>query len=207
MNALIQLNRQLRYLFITLLLASFAVVQSAQAIGPEPSEDDLIGNMAEEDDAVLDLSAETGNAAMGQPNQTPNHRLIRIDFRKSISCAEVVKVSSQWHVHFKKISEGAVEVESANLKQFSGKGETTGRKYMAGKAFFPEKSVTIKNGIKEGKFVLEFVVIGPPNPAGKPDPNPRRTFRFKVQQTVRYKFAMGKVKSLDKGAIDIDCRN
>ena len=39
--------------------------QSAQAVGPEPNEGDLIGNMAEEDDAVAELGSDTVEAAMG----------------------------------------------------------------------------------------------------------------------------------------------
>ena len=40
--------------------------RSAQAVSPEPSEGDLIVNMAEEDDAVAQLGSDTENAAAGQ---------------------------------------------------------------------------------------------------------------------------------------------
>ena len=38
MNPLMQLNRQLHYLFIALLVACFAIAQSAQALTPEPAQ-------------------------------------------------------------------------------------------------------------------------------------------------------------------------
>jgi hypothetical protein len=80
MNPLIQLNRQLQHLFIALLFACFAIAQSAQAVSPEPNEGDLIGNMAEEDSALLDLSTDAESAAMAQAakDPTPNHREITI---------------------------------------------------------------------------------------------------------------------------------
>lgn len=59
MNPLIQLNRQLQYLFIALLLACFAIMQSAIAVTPEPDGGYPNGNTAEEDNALLDLDTGT----------------------------------------------------------------------------------------------------------------------------------------------------
>jgi len=66
MNPLIQLNRQLHYLFIALLFASFAVVQSVQAA---PNDDDLIGSVAQEANAVPDVGSATGNAVTQLPTK------------------------------------------------------------------------------------------------------------------------------------------
>jgi len=66
-----QLSKQVQHLFIALLFASFAIAHNAQAVSPEPKEADLIGNMAEEDDAVLDLGSEAENAATGQAADNP----------------------------------------------------------------------------------------------------------------------------------------
>ena len=55
MNPLIQLNRQLQYLLIALLLACFAIAQSARALTPEPDGGDLNAKTAEGENAVLDL--------------------------------------------------------------------------------------------------------------------------------------------------------
>jgi hypothetical protein len=66
MNPVVQLTRQLQYLFIALLFASFAVAQSVQA---EPNEDDLIGSVAQEANAVPDVGSATGNAGTQQPTK------------------------------------------------------------------------------------------------------------------------------------------
>ena len=66
MNPLIQLNRQLHYMFIALLFACFAVVQSVQAA---PNDDDLIGSVAQEANAVPDVGSATGNAVTQQPTK------------------------------------------------------------------------------------------------------------------------------------------
>jgi hypothetical protein len=68
MNPLIQLNRQLQYLFIALLLACFAIAQSAIAVTPEPDGGYPNGNTAEEDTALLDLNT-------GTPTPTPSFPL------------------------------------------------------------------------------------------------------------------------------------
>jgi hypothetical protein len=76
-------TRQVQHLVIAFLLASFAVVQSAQAIAPDPNEDDLVGNIAEEDDAVPEPGSDTVETAVGQAAETPNERVIPINFKSS----------------------------------------------------------------------------------------------------------------------------
>src|SRR4029453_11248699 len=77
-------------LIIPLLFACFAIARSAHAVSPEPNEGDLIGNMAQKDDAVVELGSDTGNAAAGQ--STPiqigyNKWVIPIDFTQQLQCA------------------------------------------------------------------------------------------------------------------------
>jgi hypothetical protein len=99
MNAIIRLNRQLRCLFITLLLACFAVVQSVQA---EPNEADPSDNVAEENDAVLDLTAAAGNARINGKEKNPNQWTIRMDFTDYVRPAlEKVRFRGELVVKFR----------------------------------------------------------------------------------------------------------
>ena len=96
MNSLIQLNRQLRYLFITLLLACFAIAQSAQA-----DEDSSNVNVAEENNAVLDLTAVAGNAKINGKEKKPNQWSIRMDFTNYVMPAmEKVRFRGELVVKF-----------------------------------------------------------------------------------------------------------
>src|SRR5262245_17486958 len=78
MNPLIQLNRQVRYLFVALLFACFAIAQNAKAVGPEADQGDPSANTTAEDNASLDLSTDTENAETGQPANPKNNRVIEI---------------------------------------------------------------------------------------------------------------------------------
>lgn len=69
-----RLSRQIQYLFITLLFASAAVVQSLQA---GPNADDRITNVAEEFEAIPDLGTDTEQATMGPAAPAANQRVLR----------------------------------------------------------------------------------------------------------------------------------
>jgi hypothetical protein len=137
---------------------------------------------------------------------TPNHPKRRIDFTANPGqCApERVKLQGELHLHFKK--EGPVLVPShANFIEFSGTGLSTGRRYVASQVNVDkEKQVDFKNGSGAGKFVLEFHVIGNPNPPGKPDPAPSTIYRFTVNYKVVYTF-QNKVKTLNLGDPKVCC--
>ena len=115
MNPLIQLSRQLHYLFVALLFASFAVAQSVQA---EPDEDSP--NVAE-------------SAVMRKAAKHRNQRMILFDYTTDrIICAfnEQVELHGKIHISFKKKG-NKVGLYTASLENFEGVGLTTKREYVA----------------------------------------------------------------------------
>jgi len=115
LNPLIQLNRQLHYLFVALLFASFAVAQSVQA---EPDEDSP--NVTE--------SAAMGKAANHRNRR--NQRMILFDYTTDpIICCfnERVKLHGKINISFKKQGNKV----TASLENFEGIGLTTKREYVA----------------------------------------------------------------------------
>jgi len=153
-------------------LALMPFAQSAQAVGPEPNEGDLIGNMAEEDDAVLDLSSVTGNAATANvtatatpPNEyivkevTPNKWEIRMDFTRHVMCAmEPVRFRGELHISFgvddlilKSVGTVVVQPKTVKLvgqlpgKPFSVLG--TGKKPTLGRTYVLQPPTKSQGGV------------------------------------------------------------
>src|SRR5437016_4226544 len=115
MNPLIQLSRQLHYLFVALLFASFAVAQSVQA------------------EADKDSSSVAENAAMGNAAKHRNQRMILFDYTTDrIICAfnEQVELHGKIRISFKKTG-NKVRLDTASLENFKGVGLTTKREYVA----------------------------------------------------------------------------
>lgn len=181
MYQLVQLNRQVRYLFIAFLLASFAMAQSAQSVGPEPSEGDLNGNMAEEETAVLDLST---NSATGQGDNT---REIPININKFLQKAGGnVILKGNVLVTFEHPELGRVLVKSIKLEGFSGTA-VAGHRKLEAKNLKRTPYTNFDEVKKEGKFGIEFDVTGPGLPAASP-------FQFHVEYSSNfYKWKEGKV--------------
>src|SRR5262245_26132941 len=104
MNPLIQLNRQLQYLFIALLLVAFTIAARAD-----------IG---------------VGKAL---PNKPPNHPVYPVRGKQFIPapCAgEIVPLSGQLHLHFESVNQVA-KPKSAVLQGVTGIGESSHRTYVA----------------------------------------------------------------------------
>src|SRR5438128_7053760 len=82
---------RLDFFLAALAVACFALMpfaQSAQSVGPEPNDGDLVGNMAEEHDAVADLGSDTEDAAVGQAATTPNNtQVMPIKIKQFLRCA------------------------------------------------------------------------------------------------------------------------
>jgi uncharacterized coiled-coil protein SlyX len=72
MTTLIKLNGQLHYLFIALLLACFAIPQSARAVSPPPDGGYPLGNTAEGEHALLSLTIGGYNTAVGFSSLSAN---------------------------------------------------------------------------------------------------------------------------------------
>jgi len=181
MNYLVQLSRQVQYLLIALLFASFAVVQSVQA---EPSEADPIGNVAEEGNAILE-------AAVGQAANTPNERVMPININKSLQCAAGnVILRGNVVVTFTHPEVGVVLRHSIKFEGFTGTAVAGNRKLQATERdlkFLSYISYQKTGGGGEGRFGFEFYVTGPGLPASSP-------FRFLVRYNDnRYKWREGKV--------------
>ena len=118
LNPLIQLNRQLHYLFVAFLFTSFAVAQSAQA---EPDEDSP--NVAK--------SAAMGKAAKNRKPRNPrNQQMILFDYTTApVICAfnERVQLNGKIRISF---TQNGTQL-TASLENFEGVGLTTKREYVA----------------------------------------------------------------------------
>jgi hypothetical protein len=191
MNPLVQLSRQVQHLFIALLFASFAVVQSAKAVDPKPNEDNLIGNVAAEDNAVADLATVAGNATLKGKETKPNHWVIKINFEKFIMCAmEKVRFQGDLEVSFQPGGNDNVVPNNVHLKGISAKGTSPkplGRTYRLkdnkGKGTGRFK-VRNENGFGNGSFGRKFEFVAEPNLPGK-------KVQFAVEFALSYEFKNG----------------
>jgi hypothetical protein len=161
MIPLLQLNRKVTYLFIALLLASFAFAQSGRAVTPEP-----------------DLSTGEPNAAAGQlaNEDEPNRRAFRFNFRDMRQCASGnVTMGGELVVTFQN------EFRTPTLFRMKPKfiAVTPGRfsgTVQAGNRTLRVESVAIKDVeaslpfpvFGTGEFKIEMIVTGPALPGGLP---------------------------------------
>ena len=183
-------------LVIPLLFACFAIARSAHAASPKPNERDLIGNMAEEDDAVVELGSGTQNAAAGQsaPVQIGHNKwVIPIDFTKPLQCAGGnVVVHVNLVVTFKNVPDVGVVRHELKLEGFRGTATNGSRKLEANPKdlmFLPYVKVDSKNG--GPAFGFKFIVTGPGFQQGV------APLSFNViYNGNRYKFKDGKVTHL-----------
>jgi hypothetical protein len=151
-------------LVIPLLFACFAIARSAHAVSPESNEGDLIGNMAEEHDAVAKLGSGRQNAAAGQsaPRQIGHNKwVIPIDFTTPLQCAGGnVIVHANLVVTFKNVPGVGVVRHELKLEEFRGTAANGSRKLEAKDLkFLPYVKVDSKNGGPSFGFV--FIVTGP----------------------------------------------
>jgi hypothetical protein len=164
---------RLGLLLIPVVFACFALAQSAQAVGPEPNEGDLIGNVTEEDNAVLELSTDTVEAAMGQADDNPNKRVIPIIIeKKNLQCAGgKVILKGDVIVTFKAVILNGVRVVQPigrlKMERFSGFAVNNGiKRKLAAKNLKPLGGFTIEGN--KGFFNFRFEVTGPKIGAGSP---------------------------------------
>jgi hypothetical protein len=185
---------RLALLLVPLLFACFAIAQSAHAVSPEGNEGDLIGSMAEEDDAVAELGSGTGTAAAGQSIKIgPNKWVIPIDFTKPLQCAGGnVIVHANLVVTFKNVPDVGVVRHELKLEGFSGTATNGSRKLEANPKdleFLPYVKVDSKNG--GPAFGFKFIVTGP----GFQNGVAPLSFNV-IYNGNRYKFRDGKVTHL-----------
>jgi hypothetical protein len=214
MNSLIQLNRQIHFLLVTLLFACFAIAQSTQAVSPEAGEGSANVSTADEDNAVLDLSSVTGNAAttatpvnkyIVKKGDKPNKWEIHMDFTKQVMCAlEPVRFRGELHISFSKTS-GLPTPESVTLvgqlpgKPFlalgTGKKPTMGRTYVLQNKFgqtvqgHPDETKAV-NGLGNGKFRRDFTFRAKSNLPGE-------QVEFTLKFVLPYDFENGTVTHLE----------
>jgi hypothetical protein len=179
-------------LVIPLLFACFAIAQSAHAVSPEGNEGDLIGSMAEDDDAVAELGSGTGTAAAGQSIKIGHNKwIIPIDFTKPLQCAGGnVIVHANLVVTFKNVPDVGVVRHELKLEGFRGTATNGSRKLEAKDLkFLPYVKVDSKNG--GPAFGFKFIVTGPGFQQGV------APLSFNViYNGNRYKFRDGKVTHL-----------
>src|SRR5262245_26945988 len=160
MNPIVQLRRQVKYPFIALLFASLAVVQSVQA---EADEADPIGDVAEENAAVSDLSSEQATAAKAPSNK----QVMPIKITKSLGCASGnVILSGNVVVTFRQTEVGVVWIHSIKFQGFKGTAVNGNRKLRATEESlkFLHK-VSFSKSDKKGEFGFQFTVTVPGLPA------------------------------------------
>src|SRR5262245_25050825 len=158
MNPLIQLNRQLQYLFIALLLGCFAITARADiGVGRE------------------------------LPNKPPNHPVYPVRGKQFVPCAgETVPLSGQLRLHFESVNQVA-KPKSAVLEGVTGIGESSGRTYVANNDPSSSKFQVISEGPNKKthiSWILEFQVVGNPNPPPRGDVCPGCVNRFTLKFTV-----------------------
>jgi hypothetical protein len=199
-------------------LALMPFAQSAQAVGPEPNEGDLIGNMAEEDDAVAELGDDT-EAAVGQAGNNPNQLVIKIKPTKCQcigSSNEKVNLSGEFQISFKVGEFGdlrgvVVPVLPVKLSKgfkgtcpteecLVGTGTKTHRQYVAKKRLAPlvssnkdENKWSVKkfsNGKGEGRFLLGVVITAEPNAVNTAhgDANPGKAVKWTLIYRIEYEW-------------------
>jgi hypothetical protein len=200
-------------------LALMPFAQSAQAVGPEPNEGDLIGNVSEEDDAVADLGGDMVEAAVGQAAETGNRQVIPFHFEKNLQCAGgKVTLDGKVVVTFKHTSLGVVQPHSLKLEGFRGTAKSGNRKLVAKKLRFT-RAVSIEENVtghKEGQFSFEFKVTGPGLPVAREpliilvrygcgeDFRPR-DLRTPCSRPNRYIFEEGKVTKMIPDKPRVEC--
>jgi hypothetical protein len=183
---------RLALLLVPLLFVCFAIAQSAHAVSPEANEGDLIGNMAEEDDAVAKLGSGTQNAAAGQSIKIGHNKwVIPIDFTKPLQCAGGnVIVHANLVVTFKNVPDVGVVRHELKLEGFTGTATNGSRKLEAKDLeFLPYVKVDSKNG--GPAFGFKFIVTGP----GFQNGVAPLSFNV-IYNGNRYKFRDGKVTHL-----------
>jgi hypothetical protein len=190
MNQLASLTRQVQYLFIELLFASFAVVQSAKAVDPESDEADPNTDVAEENDAISDLGNDI-EAAVGQLAIKPNQKVMQIkNFQKSLQCAGgKVILSFKVMVTFRQKYVGFLLPHSIKFLGFRGTAVAGGRKLEAKKLRLRDVWDVNKDN-KSGRFSFGFEVTG----LGLPVSSPFRL--FVGYRDNFYKWREGKVRSV-----------
>lgn len=205
MIPLLQLNRKPKYLFIALLLASFAVAQSARAVIPEPEGGNPNGNMTVEETADLDVSSGEANAATGQQanENHPNRRTFGFNFRDPRQCAGGdVTMGGELVVTFQndvRRTVVTVKPKFVAVKGFSGKAQSGNRTLRV-------ESVDLKDTVATlfgtGTFKIEMIVTGPALPGGRP-------LRLKVLFSPNgYKFENGLVTDFNPDRTPkVDCIN
>jgi hypothetical protein len=208
MTPLIQLNRRLLHLFIALLLACFAIAQNGRAVTPEPDGGDDNANMAEEDNALPDLSTGSGNAAMGQPTPKElgrNKWMIPIDFTQPLQCAGGnVSVHAELVLRFVHVPGSGVSLESVKLEGFRGTASAGKRPLehkKTSKFTFGGIKLGHENGQGRGQIGgIKFEVTGPGLPAAE------KPLLFKVEYApLSWEFKDGKVTNLKRGTLEIRC--
>lgn len=171
MIPLLQLNRKPKYLFIALLLASFAVAQSARAVIPEPEGSNPDRNMTVEETADLDVSSGEANAATGQQanENHPNRRTFRFNFRDMRQCAGGnVTMGAELVITFQNVFRSTFAVMKPKfvaVTAFSGTVQSANRALRVESVDIMDASAT---PFGSGEFKIEMIVTGPALPGGRP---------------------------------------
>jgi hypothetical protein len=192
--------------FPMLALASGSIafaVQSAKAVGPEPNDDNLIGNGAEEANAVPDVGSATGNAGrIVAVGKKINGKLFELPTRfeaKTGQCAggEKVLVGGKLKISFvvgtrngkqvvlpKTVEEdGKLFLPKDASKGVGGEGQSSHRTYKVDKVKVEIKLASpSSSGGGRGIFLLRIFFVAKTNPVNtaQGDVNAGKNFTFSV---------------------------
>jgi hypothetical protein len=190
MTPRLQLERKVTYLVIALLLACFAIAQSARAITSEPEGGNPNENVTEEETADLDVSTDEANAAAEQRANEghPNRRIFAFNFAKPRpACASgIVRMHSELVITFQVVPGHTIAIQPkwVAVKDFSG-NVPIDRKLEVKSAAIQHIHRIEKTG--QFAFEIEMIVTGP-----------SETPRFRVSFDMRYKFQNGLVTEFTK---------
>src|SRR5262245_12527649 len=171
MNPLIQLNRQLQYLFIALLLACFAIAQSAMAQQPDPNH------------RVINLNFTVGPIQCSFMDKVPIRGQLNIFFERNGNGKVVPRTVREGDKQF--LPNDALELSNAV-------GSNSHRTY-TGRVQVKDVFTSRPN---DNFMTLLIQLTANPNPPGQadPDPNvPKTGFSIK-DHPVGWAYENGKVK-------------
>jgi hypothetical protein len=167
--------------------------------------------------------------AMGERDETPNHKEILLNFinpNKAVPCVgQPVDIRGKLTLKFGKgmflgqrhfmpvdidLAKGYGQINCPNSGEcLVGIGTTTQRRFMADKRIAITGVKTLVTSGKEfgvGTCTIKLFVTGNPNPPPQGDPCPRCTNRFVIVYNLDYKFNKNDKVTFFKATPDIECR-
>lgn len=162
---------RLGLLLIPVVVACFALAQSARAVTPQPEVGNPNDNIAEEETAEMDVSSSEANIATGQEtNDEPNRRAFRFNFRGMRQCASGdVTMGGELVVTFQNVFRSPtnfrMKPKFVAVKAFNGTVQSGNRPLRVNSVEIKDVEASLDG---TGTFKIEMIVTGPALPGGRP---------------------------------------